>query len=360
MINERRKLVLKAIIDEFIESANPVGSKLLIQKYSIPYSSATIRNEMVKLEELGLLEKTHTSSGRIPSEEGYRFYIENLLGESKPRRENQKTTTEISILQQPRLQLTLLEQLAEVCYKTGITFDERIREIIKLISQITSHTVFYLGPSLQRVNVSQIKLTQITQNEALILLITDQGKIESRLVNINSLHELEILDYIVKYLNEMLTNVPLSLLCEKLENEIKPILSKHLAEYEVYHKEFILLFELFVGGATYFSGQVNMITNESLSDFQKLKEIFNFFEDEQDMQWFKNNNIGIDVHIGEEIRNPLFNEHAIIRMTFEMPMRGHGTLGVIGPTRMQYNEVIQLLSFVNRFLSGVGKANYKY
>lgn len=353
LLNDRRKLVLKAIIDEFIESAIPVGSKLLIKKYQIPYSSATIRNEMVILEELGLLEKTHTSSGRVPSEDGYRFYIENLLGKTDSR-VNENVTTAVSIIKQQGRQLTLLDELANICYKTGISFDERIREIIKVISEITNHTVFYLGPSLHRVNVAQIKLVQVSQYEALVLLITDQGKVETRIFAINSLQELETLDNIVKYMNEMLANVPLSLLVEKLENDIQPILSQHLEEYEGFHKEFLLLFESFGESATYFSGQVNMITNESLKNFRKLKAIFNFFEDEHDMQWFKSNEVGIDVHIGEEIRNSLFNEHAIIRMTFEMPTRGHGTIGVIGPTRMQYNDIIQLLTFVNQFVDKDG------
>ncbi|GBU10470.1 heat-inducible transcription repressor HrcA [Erysipelotrichaceae bacterium] len=350
MLSDRKKVVLKAIIDEFIESALPVGSKLLIQKYEIPYSSATIRNEMVTLEKLGFLEKTHTSSGRVPSEEGYRFYIENLMDGKQSKKEN-VSSREVSIMGANQGEFTLLDALANICYKSGISFDERIREIIKLLSDITNHTVFYLGPSLQRVNVSQIKLLQVSSYEAVVLLITDQGKVETRLFAIHSLQELETLDYIVKYLNEMLTHIPLSQIVEKLETEIKPILGKHLQEYALFHKEFLLLFESFVASTIYFSGQVNMITDESLNDFRNLKAIFNFFEDEKDMLWFKSSELGIDVHIGEELKNEIFNNYALIRMTFEMPItRGHGTIGIIGPKRMQYNETIQLLNFVQQFI----------
>jgi len=339
------------IIDEFIDSANPVGSKTLIKKYEIPYSSATVRNEMMALEELGLLEKTHTSSGRIPSEEGYKFYIDNFIGG-----DNSVTRTLIS-KDAVSEHYELFEELVQICYQNNTSFDEKIREIIKIISKITHYTVFYLGPSLERTFVSRMRLVQISQYEALIMLITDVGKIETKIIATNSLQDYILLENIIKYLNEILVGTPLSVLNEKLTNEIAPFLNQRLRNYETYHKELADFFSSFVGSATYFSGQLNMLPDEFDSeprDFSQIKDIFNFFEDERAMQWFKSEEFGIDVHIGEEIHHELFKEYAIIRLSFRMPNQGYGTIGVIGPKRMHYNDVIQLLSFIQQFIDKRG------
>jgi heat shock gene repressor HrcA len=349
MLNDRRRLVLKAIIDEFIESNEPVGSKSLIRKYAMPYSSATVRNEMVILEELGLLEKTHTSSGRIPSEDGYKFYIENLIDEQS----NNTTRPLTSILMKDE-RTELFEKLVQVVYQDHVSFDEKIREIIRLISKITGHTAFYLGPSLEKTYVTQLRLVQISQHEGLILLRTNFGKIETKIITIRTLSDYAILDKIITYMNEMLIGNSLSVLVEKLNNEIAPVLSSHISSYAIYHDTILDFFESFIGSAAYFSGQVNMITDDTLSDFRKLKAIFNFFEDEQAMQWFKSSEVGIDVHIGEEIRNELFSDCAVVRLTFEMPAKGHGTIGIIGPKRMNYNDIIQLLTFVRQFVDKGG------
>jgi heat-inducible transcriptional repressor len=351
MLSDRRRLILKMIIDEFIESANPVGSKTLINKYEIPYSSATVRNEMMVLEELGLLEKTHTSSGRVPSEEGYKFYIDNLIGSD--------TTTMRTLTSQDALNenYQLFEELVRICYQNNTSFDEKIREILKIISKITNYTVFYLGPSLDRTLVSRMRLVQISQFEALIILITDVGKIETKIITTQSLHDYILLENIIKYLNEILVGTPLSVLNETLANEIAPFLNQRLKNYDIYHKELHDFFSSFVGSATYFSGQVNMLPDEfdtSTSNFSQIKDIFNFFENERAMQWFKSEEVGIDVHIGEEIHHELFRDYAIVRLTFRMPNQGYGTIGIIGPKRMHYNDVIQLLSFVQQFIDKGG------
>jgi len=351
MLSDRRRLILKMIIDEFIDSASPVGSKTLINKYEIPYSSATVRNEMMALEELGLLEKTHTSSGRVPSEEGYKFYIDNLIGTDGAMA---RTLISKDALNE---NYQLFEELVRICYQNNTSFDEKIREIIKIISRITNYTVFYLGPSLERTFVSRMRLVQISQYEALIILITDVGKIETKIIATNSLQDYILLENIVKYLSEILVGTPLSVLNEKLTNDIAPFLNQRLKNYDTYHKELHDFFSSFVGSATYFSGQVNMLPDEidtSANDFSQFKDIFNFFEDEHAMQWFKSEEVGIDVHIGEEIHHELFKEYAIVRLTFRMPNQGHGTIGIIGPKRMHYNDVIQLLSFVQQFIDKGG------
>jgi len=348
MLSDRRRLILKMIIDEFIDSANPVGSKMLINKYQIPFSSATIRNEMMALEELGLLEKTHTSSGRVPSEDGYKFYIDNLIGNERG------TVRSITSSDDANETHQMFEELVRICYQAETSFDEKIREIIKIISKITNYTVFYLGPSLERTVVASLRLVQISTQESLILLVTDVGKIETKVVVTRSLEDYTLLENIIKYLNEILVGTPLSVLNDRLSTDIAPFLNQRLRNYEIFHKELSDFFSSFVGSATYFSGQVNMLTDESMTDFRTLKEIFNFFEDEHAMQWFKSEEAGIDVHIGEEIRNPLFKDNAIIRLTFKMPLQGYGTIGIIGPKRMHYNDVIQLLMFIRQFIDKGG------
>ena len=161
MLTPRKIEILKAIVEEFIATAEPVGSKTLLEKYNMPYSSATVRNEMQELEEMELLEKTHTSSGRIPSTQGYRYYVEHLMVQRKD----------------DRLELALREVFSDR--------EMRVEEVIKrscdILSQMTQLTAVVLGPEGSDQTLEHINLFPIDEHSAVAVFITSHGHTENRL-----------------------------------------------------------------------------------------------------------------------------------------------------------------------------------
>lgn len=348
MLTERRRRVLKAIIDEFIEYAHPVGSKLLIKKYDMPYSSATIRNEMAKLEEAGYLEKAHTSSGRIPSEEGYRYYIKFLF------EEDDREITSIIPRGKPTLRMTRLERLVDVCYQVGMPFDWKMNQIIQLLSEVTEQTVFYLGPSLRHQVFTKMNLVSVSSTEALLLLVIDETRMETKPINIQSLHEYETFEYFINFLNERFQGVRLIDFAHKFEETMEQMGGAHVPGFEHIFREIGRLLEVSISKTVYFRGLSFLINDESIKSIDDTRKILNFFEDPHLLEWFDGKEIGIDIHVGEEIRHPLFSQFSLVRSTFEVPRMGLGTICILGSKRMHYQGIVQLLTFVSQFINHEG------
>jgi heat-inducible transcriptional repressor len=160
VLTNRQKLILKAIVEEYIKSNEPVGSKVLTQKPYLDFSSATIRYDMQYLEETGYLEKTHTSSGRIPSEKGYKFYVENLI-----------TRDEATAQVFPIIDAVIL---------TDKDKDEKIKEIVDIISQYTGYMAAVLGSSANYQTVKKMEVVPLNERECVLLIVTSGGKVQSQ------------------------------------------------------------------------------------------------------------------------------------------------------------------------------------
>lgn len=338
VLTTRRSIVLKAIIDEFIHTAHPVGSKLLIQKYDMPYSSATIRNEMAMLEELGLLEKTHTSSGRVPSLSGYRFYINHFLDITDDVQEVTDDEVDVAV------------QIERIVKRRDIAFDEKIQLLLRVLSDETGLTAIFIGPSARRNTIVQVRMLRVSANQAAVLVVTDQGQIETRLFQLATMYEFEMLDNTIKFLNQMLNCVPLNEVFDKLENDIKPLLEDYIDHYDQIHDAILQFFSEMNTSITYFSGQANLLL-QSEFDRNTIKAMFEFLEDDARLSSLKQNETGIDIRIGSEIGDVCFEECALISTTFRMPIRGHGTIAILGPIRLDYQKVAELLNIVGKTIT---------
>ena len=166
MLTARQLLIFKCIVEEFVETAEPVGSKLLMTKYQLPYSSATIRNEMSFLEEHGFLEKTHTSSGRIPSTQGYRFYVNTLL--------------------QPSVDEEVKNQVATLLGDRHRSLNEIIQESCQILSELTHLTTVALGPNSDYERLQHITLVPLSEHSVTAIIVTDKGHVENRMFNIKN------------------------------------------------------------------------------------------------------------------------------------------------------------------------------
>ena len=189
MLTARQLLIFKCIVDEFIETAEPVGSKALMTKYQLPYSSATIRNEMSFLEDYGYLEKTHTSSGRVPSVEGYRFYVDNL--------------------EKRDLDEGLKNQVAQIFSDRHRTLDEIIHKSCQMLSELTHLTSVVLGPDSSKDTLQRISVVPLNDDRVTAIIITNQGYVENKVFDLNRHHNIDDLISCVNVMNDLLIGTPI-------------------------------------------------------------------------------------------------------------------------------------------------------
>ena len=185
MIGERKKRILRAITDDYISSGEPIGSRTIARKYNLGVGPATIRNEMADLEENGYLEQPHTSAGRIPSDKGYRFYVDALM----------------SIEELTRVELETIRKEYAIANRE---IEDLLRITAKIISNISNYTALVLGPQLQKTAFRHIQMIQIAPDEILVLLVVDPGLVETRVVQMGSAISPRELDEMVKFLDRHL------------------------------------------------------------------------------------------------------------------------------------------------------------
>ena len=209
MLTNRQLQILQVIVDDFIVSAQPVGSRQISKKQGITFSPATIRNEMADLEELGFLEKTHTSSGRVPSEKGYRFYVDHLLS---PQGINSKDIQQIQSIFNDRL----------------VEVEHIIRKSANILSELTSYTSILLGPDVQRHRVKRFSIVPLSSDTAVAIIVTNNGHVENRMFNLPPDFTASDLEKMVNILNDRLIGVSLEDLHKSLEAEVLAVLQQHV------------------------------------------------------------------------------------------------------------------------------------
>ena len=257
-LTQRMVDILRAIVDEFVATAEPVGSKTLVDKYDLPYSSATIRNDMATLESLGYLEKPHTSAGRIPSNKGYQYYCEHLL--KKDMDEEVK------------------HALANIFDRRSANIEDAIKESCRIVSEMTNLATGMLGPDATNQTLEHIKVFQIDPKTAVCVFITNTGYTENKTFNFQDEITIEDIETCTDILNDRLKGTPIPLLPETLES-IKPILTKSVQRFEMLYNAFAGAFVKFASETLYFDGTSNMMYQPEYADIEKLKQLTRFFDD---------------------------------------------------------------------------------
>lgn len=336
MLTSRQVSILKVIIDDFISSATPIGSKTLKSVHELPYSSATIRNEMAILEDLGLLEKTHTSSGRIPSEDGYRYYVDYLLEEDE-------------------IDDFLKEKIEEVFNNRKLEIHEIIKETCNIIASMTNYTSIALGSDAKNETLANIKLVQISDSSAVFLLITNSGKVESKIFNLNNSLNIKDIDKFVNILNKMLVGIKLSDVVEKLNTDIKAELMKYVLDYEELLDAFINAFVRFASDYVYIGGKNNIINQPDFNDVDKVKTLVNIIENNDFFDILSDNIDGIKVSIGTESKIIEADGVSVISSNFMANDSEKGVLAIIGPTRMNYDKVIKIMEYTIKRIEEITK-----
>ncbi|GIN60402.1 heat-inducible transcription repressor HrcA [Robertmurraya siralis] len=335
MLTDRQLLIFQVIVDDFIRSAQPVGSRSLSKKEEIQFSSATIRNEMADLEELGFLEKTHTSSGRIPSEKGYRFYVDHLLS---PQKLDTKDVNSVRSI-----------------------FTERIYELEKIVqrsaqilSELTNYTAIVLGPAVRENKLKKIQIVPLNDETAIAIIVTDTGHVENKMFHLPIGIDSSDIEKLVNILNERLTGVPLEELNGKIYKEVALVLRQHIRSYDSMFSSLVETLKIPTNEKLFFGGKTNMLSQPEFHDISKVKNLLTMIEHEEDMyDIIRKNPSGINVKIGKENGNSAMDDCSLITATYSIGTEQLGTIAILGPTRMEYSRVISLLKFFSNDLSVV-------
>ncbi len=330
MLTPRRIEIFKVVVDDFIQNAEPVGSKTLQQRYNLPYSSATIRNDLQALEEMGYLEKTHTSSGRVPSTMGYKFYCENLLSESG------------------------MDKKMEVAIKdafetSNLNIEEAIHQSCQILSDMTNMTSGAIGPDASTQTLEHIKLFPIDERNAVCVFITNSGHTETKNFHFDEDVPFSDIETCTDILNEKLKGCPLTQLPEKME-AIKPELSSVVKRHEMLFTAFVKAFIKFASDNVYFSGKDRMLYQPEFEDINKLKKMMTMFNDTT--VWKKmhadENAIAVSTRSGAELT--WYNDLAVVRSKFKVSDDETGEFMVIGPSRMNYDKVVSMVEYAARMI----------
>ena len=329
-MDERQKELLKEIVECYIKEARPIGSKHLCDKFKC--SSATIRNEMAILEKLGYIEKNHISSGRIPSENGYKYYVDHLM---KP-----KELTGEDML---KLQTIFSNQNLQV--------SDAILKCLEIISDITNYTSISLGSESDENTLRQISIIPLDKTSIVALVCTDKGIVKNKQFKISENLNMNEIVKTSEMINKMLIGTPISLMNERLEYEIKPIISKQVEQYEAIYDIFYDAFNDFIKSRenVHVVGKSKILYQPEYNDAEEIKRLVTKLEDEETVRQIdtnKNDN-DISIYIGSDNK---FDENTTIIKTNYSLKGEKGTIAIIGPKRMEYDKVVGVLNSLNEWL----------
>ena len=331
-LTQRMVDILKAIVDEFVATAEPVGSKTLVDKYDLPYSSATIRNDMATLESMGYLEKPHTSAGRIPSNKGYQYYCEHLL--------RKDMDEEVKYI------------LANIFDRRSANIEDAIKESCKIVSEMTNLASGMLGPDAKNQSLEHIKVFQIDPKTAVCVFITDTGHTENKTFNFQDEVTIDDIETCTNILNDRLKGTLIPDLPEKLES-LKPILTKSVQRFDMLYNAFAGAFVKFASETLYFEGSSNMMYQPEYADIEKLKELTKFFDDSKLFRSLVDRqSAGSEVVAVTPRGTELVWKDDIAIVSNEIRLSSNpednARLMVVGPRRMEYSRVVSLLDFICR------------
>ena len=327
-MSERQNELLKEIVESYINSVKPVGSKALCKKFKL--SSATIRNEMAELERLGFLEKNHVSSGRIPSEAGYKYYVDHLM---KPRELNGEEMLKLqTIFQNQQLQVS-----------------DAIARCMEIISDLTNYTSVVLGKSSSDNMLQQVNIIPVDNNQIIALVCTNKGIVENKRFNLPQNIYVEELVKTCEIINKMLVGTPINEVSQRLEFDIKPIISKTIKQYEAVYEIFYDAFHDFSNNNSnvFFSGKTNMLKQPEYNNIDEIRRIVGKLEDETLVRKIEETGDGINVYIGDETE---FDPNVTVIKSKYNINGEEGTIAIVGPKRMEYDRVIGLLEYINEEL----------
>ena len=332
-MDERKMRILRAIIDDYILTGVPVGSRTISKKYETGLSSATIRNEMSDLEELGYLDQPHVSAGRIPSAKAYRLYVDSLLKAGK-----------LSSASPQSIQAHFSGRVRQM--------EEVIDHAARVISSLTNYTAVVLSPKGQQPHLQTVQLVPVSAGTALVVIVTDMGVVRDSIIRVGSDMDQDTLYAVSRTLTEELRGCTLTEACQRLP-EIIQRMDGNEAVLQGLYGFLTEKRESPDGGHVAVGGTSNMLAYPEYSDVDKARGFLSLMETRDKLAEIirGNGEMAFTVRIGPETGVPEMADCSIVTATYSTRSGQQGTLGVIGPTRMQYSRVISILNGMGRQLT---------
>lgn len=340
-LSERKRRILEAVIEDYIISAEPIGSRTISKNTNMGLSSATIRNEMADLEEMGYLISPHTSAGRIPTDAGYRFYVNELMHQYKMASED--------VIKLRRFFAAGIIQLDKLIKQTG-----------SVLSQLTSYTTVAVTPELNKSFIKRFELVPVDSSSALLVLVTSEGIIRNHLINVSedeaSLRRLSVI------LNEKLAGLTLEEINLVKINEIQIAFGKNVSLLMPILNFIHQTISELDGSEVYVSNTQNMLNHPEYYNLSKAKEILGFLENKQSVKYAFDQNDSdekINVIIGKENKQSEMQDASIVSAKYYSNGKLLGKIGIVGPTRMNYAKVIASLDYISKNMDSIVNELYK-
>lgn len=336
-MDDRQKEILKVIVESYIKNVKPVGSQALCKRFKL--SSATIRNEMAVLEKLGYVEKNHVSSGRVPSEKGYKYYVDNLM---KPKELNGEE----------------MLQLQTIFHNQQLQVSDAITKCMEIIASLTNYTGVVLGNHSKSNTLQQVNIIPLNDNEVIAVVCTNKGIVENKKFTIPETIYVSELVKTCEIINKMLVGTPIDEVSKRLEYDIKPIICKTIKQYEAVYEIFYDAFNDFTKNSSnvFFSGKSNILKQPEYSNVDEVKKIVSKMEDKSFVRKIEETSDGVNVYIGDETE--LDPNVTVIKSKFNVNGE-QGTIAIVGPKRMEYDRVIGMLEYINKELNNVNEEEHK-
>ncbi|MDP2873092.1 MAG: heat-inducible transcriptional repressor HrcA [Bacillota bacterium] len=334
--SDRRGLILKAVVEEYVRSGQPVGSGAIVRRSALGVSPATVRNELARLEETGYVTQPHTSAGRTPSDLGYRFYVDHLMST-------------------PSLMSGETHLIRTYLRAHGREVRDAVRAIARLLADITSYIVVVMAPDPIPGRLQRVHLLPLTAFQVLLVVLLDSGVVQHKLIDLPEALPRADLAYLSAELDDALTGCT----AEDLPGMVAELLKSSLARYgNALARATQALLDAFPLGAhdgerIYLGGTANLLRLPEFQDIERLRRVLGLLE--QDAQLFgileqRTAPEGVRVTIGREHPAQAIQDCALVTMTYRGPGGGTGLLGLLGPTRMDYGRVTALLGLVRHSL----------
>lgn len=330
-MDERKEKILKEIVETYVKTIHPVGSNSLCKKLNC--SSATIRNEMAALEHLGYIEKNHISSGRIPSQKGYKYYVEKLM---KPKDLNGEEMLKIQA----------------IFNNKDLMVSDAISKSLEIICDLTNYTSVVLGKSSDENKLKQVSIIALEDTRVVALVCTDKGNVLNKQYVLPEDTIVEELVSVSDMINKMLIGTPINEVSERLEFEVKPVLAKKINDYQTVYNIFYDAFNDFVIKNTnvHVEGRNKLLNQPEYNNASDLRRLASKLEDDSFLELVEElNGDTVNIYIGEESK--FDDDVTVVKKKYKTDTE-EGTIAVIGPKRMEYDKVVGLLDYVIKELEG--------
>ena len=332
MLSDRQKHILKALIDEYINTAEPVSSGSILERYNLDCSSATIRNEMVELEQEGYLEKPHMSSGRIPSVKGYRFYVDELLNDEN-----------ITVEEIEYIKANLQNKVDEIEDLTKITTNT--------ISEMTHYTTVAIGPDTTNNIIKDIKFILLGERLLMAVILTEDGAVKETIIK----YDEDVTQNQIKDLNVTFNNKLRGKHLEKIDKPMEEYIISTMKDQAKVIKPIIHQMNKSIEETSkiYLEGTSKVFDFPEFKQIDTAKNFLSILDTKEEMLEILNSGLAedINVYIGDENENKDLKDLSIITFKHKVGNKDMGTIGIIGPKRMNYSKVISIMKYISKKLN---------